>query len=243
MRNKFPGQPCVFCGSPNFGVGEHVWSRWFLGDMAEHGQFTVSKNGKPYLKKDGTPQTWSTPSGVHVPACEACNNALDASIEKGAKLVVRRIVAHEDSTDPLVLSPDECSALARWLLKVGLLSALTIAEHTHPGLRDEEDLPTLGTVRPEWLAWMPTASPPPNGFSVYITRKDLNGADPTPASSRTIVIPNLTIDGVDQDFMTRVFGFIGVQVTIVWHPHWPIVHAQVDEGRAVRLWPSPVAVD
>jgi hypothetical protein len=243
MANKFPGQPCVFCGDPNFGVGEHVWSRWFLGDMAAHGLFTISKNGKPYLKKDGTAQTWSTPSGVNVPACEACNNALDASIEKGAKPVVRRIVAHGDSTGSLVLSTDECTALARWLLKVALLSALEVAEHAHPGLRDEKDLPTLSTVRPEWLAWMPTADPPPDGFSVYITRRALDGADPVPASSRTIVIPNVTVDGADQDYMTRVFGFFGVHVTVIWHPHWPIVHSQVDEGRAARLWPDPVAVD
>lgn len=43
--------------------------------------------------------------------------------------------------------------------------------------------------------------------------------------------------------MSRGFGLRGVTATIVWHPGWRIVHKQVEEGRAVRLWPDPVDIN
>lgn len=48
---------------------------------------------------------------------------------------------------------------------------------------------------------------------------------------------------MDLRFVRRSFGFRGVNVTIVWHPGWKIEHAQLDEGRVVRLWPEPAVLD
>lgn len=244
MGNRFPGQTCVFCPNPSVGVGEHVWPSWFISEFHGQGPFTTSRAGDPYTKRDNvTPITSDALLGVHVPACETCNAALDTTIEKPAKPVVRRLLAHRDSPDELILSTDECAALARWLLKVGLLSAHPAADHDHPGLQRDQDLPQLPAVRPEWLDWMRTGSPPPAGFSVFITRRDLRGEDAAPPQEQHIVLPRLVVDGEDRNFMSRSFGFAGVNATIVWHPGWPIDHAQVDTGRAARLWPNPEEVD
>ncbi len=241
MGNRFPDQACVFCPNSSFGVGEHVWPSWFISEFHGQGPFTTSRAGVPYTKRDKvTPSTSNALRGVHVPACEECNAILDTTIEKPAKPVVRRLLAHGDSHDKLILSADDCAALGRWLLKVGLLSAHPAADHDHPGLQREQDLPQLLTARPEWMR---TGSAPPADFSVFITRRDVRGQDAEPALKQNIVLLRLVVDGDDRKFMSRTFGFTGVNVTIVWHPGWPIVHAQVDAGRAARLWPDSDELD
>lgn len=244
MRNRFPGQTCVFCPNPSFGVGEHVWPSWFISEFHGQGPFTTSRAGDPYTKRDKvTPMTSDALLGVHVPACEECNAVLDTTIEKPAKPVVRQLLAHQSSPDELILTADECAALARWLLKVGLLSAHPAAEHDHQGVQRDQDLPQLAAVRAEWLDWMRTGRAPPTGFSVFITRSDLRGEDAEPPQKQHIVLPRLIVDGNDRSFTSRSFGFSGVNATIVWHPGWPIEHAQVDARRAARLWPDPDEVD
>lgn len=44
-------------------------------------------------------------------------------------------------------------------------------------------------------------------------------------------------------YASRSFGIRGLDITIVWHPGWPILHPLVEDGRAAQLWPSPVDVD
>jgi hypothetical protein len=225
-------------------VGEHVWPSWFIGEFHGQGPFTTSRAGVPYTKRDQlTPVTSDALLGVHVPACEDCNAVLDTTIEKAGKPVVRRLLGHGDSHDELMLSPDECAALARWLLKVGLLSVHPAADYDHPGLQRDQDLPRVLTVSAEWLEWMRTGSAPPVEFSVFITRRNLRGEDSEPALKQHIVLPRLVVDGKDRNFMSRSFGLTGVNVTIVWHPGWPIAHVQADAGRAARLWPDPEEVN
>ncbi|WP_298045431.1 hypothetical protein [uncultured Citricoccus sp.] len=244
MANIFPKNTCLFCPNASVGVGEHVWPRWFIADFEGQGPFTTARAGVVYTKRDRTtPHNSSALQSVHVPCCEECNSTLDTTIEKPAKPVVRRLLGHQDSADELVLSADECAALGRWLLKVGILSAHPAARHDHPGLQRDPDLPTLGSVRPEWLEWMRAGRTPPDGFSVYITRRNLNAEDAVPVLKQHIALPRLVVDGEDLNFMSRSFGLSGVNATIVWHPGWPIIHAQVDSGRAVRLCPDPYEVD
>jgi hypothetical protein len=244
MANRFPNQTCVFCSNLNDGVGEHIWPLWFIKEFHGQGPFTTSREGVPYTKSDmRTPYTSESLLGVHVPACTECNAALNTTIEEPAKPVVRRLLAHRDSSGALVLSVAECAALARWLLKVGILSAHPAADHDHPWLQRDTDLRRLPNVQPEWLDWMRTGSAPPEGFSVFVTRRDLRGEEAEPALEQHIILPQLVIDGEDPNFMSRSFGFTGLNVTIVWHPGWPIEHAQVEAGRAARLWPGPYEMD
>lgn len=160
VKNRFPGKICVFCSNPSVGVGEHVWPLWFLQEFHGEGPFTAARAGKPYLKRDKTPYSSDSLQGVHVPACAECNAILNRTIEEPAKPIVRRILEHADSGDSLPLTADECAALARWFLKIGLLSAHPAAEYDHPGLQRDLDMPRLATVRPEWLEWMRAGTRP-----------------------------------------------------------------------------------
>lgn len=243
VKNRFPGQTCVFCLNPSFGVGEHVWPLWFLQEFHGEGPFTAARAGSPYMKRDETPHTSESLQGVHVPACAECNAILNRTLEDQAKPIIRRILEHADSGDSLPLTADECAALARWLLKVGLLSAHPTAEYDHPGLQRDLDMPRLATVKSEWLQWMRAETDPPAGFSVYITRRDLRGEDGMVEAPQRILLPRVIVDDVDLNFMSRSFGLTGLNATIVWHPGWPITHPQVDVERAVQLWPEPHSVD
>lgn len=221
-----------------------MWPLWFIREFHGQGPFTISRGGVLYTRRDEVTAVSSNALfGVHVPACNGCNTVLAKTIEEPAQPVVQRILAHRDSPGELHLSVDECGALARWLMKVGLLSAHPAADHDHRGLQQDQDRPTLPTVRAEWLDWMRIGSSPPSGFSVFITRRTLKKEDSEPAVRQSIVLPQVIVDGEDLNFMSRSFGLSGVNVTIVWHPGWPIIHAQVDANRAARLWPNPDEFD
>jgi hypothetical protein len=233
----------VFCPDPSDGVGEHVWPLWFIKEFHGEGPFTTARGGEPYTKRDKKPYESDSLLGVHVPACTPCNGLLNRTIEEPAKPIVKRILRNADSSDELVMTAHECAALARWVLKVGLLSAHPAADYDHPGLQRDIEVPRFSAVRREWLDWMRDETAPPEGFSVFVTRTGRHGASVDPAVKQRIVLPRLVVDGADACFMSRSFGFRGLNVTIVWHPGWPIKHAQVDAGRAVRLLPAPYEVN
>lgn len=245
--NRVKDQPCVFCGNPSSRVGEHVWPAWFIGEFAGHGLFTASRGGNVYLKrrKEGEPepgpQTSIALPGVHVPACVACNGAMNAHLEEPAREIVRSLLAHGDSSDDLLVSTDESTALARWLVKVGILAAHPARRFDLPAMNADPNVSKFVNARSEWLSWMTTGAPLPAGFSVYISRRKIDGSEPVPApeGQQRIPLPNVIVDGDRLDYMQRAFGFYGVNVTIVWHPGWPIDQPQVSNGRAVQLWPKP----
>ncbi|WP_445442463.1 hypothetical protein [Clavibacter sp. km1a] len=244
MGNRFPNDTCVFCHKPNHGVGEHVWPSWFIAEFQEQGPHVSSHAGVPYMKRDkSTPVVMSALPGVHVPACKECNSALDANLEKPAKGIVRRLLAHKESTDKLDVSGDESSALAWWILKVGLLAMHPDASYDHSGVNKDPDRPRLSFLQAEWLGWMKDGAAPPSGFSVFLTRRALHPEADEPARMQHILLPRLVVDGRDLNFFSKAFGFTGVNATIVWHPGLSITHAQVDARRAVRLWPDPHGFD
>jgi len=210
MANRFPGKSCVLCPNPSVGVGEHVWSGWFIDEYQGQGPFTASRGGAPYTKRDKkTPVTSEALQGVHVPMCETCNALLNRTVEVPAKPVVRNLLAHGDSSACLKLSAEECADLARWLLKVGILKGHPEAVHDHVGLQRDPSFPRMTTVRPERLDWMRTGSAPPDGFSVYATRRHPRGEDGAPSDKQIIVLPNLLVDGQDLDYTSWSFGSRG----------------------------------
>lgn len=244
MRDRFPGKTCVLCSKQSVGVGEHVWPSWFIGEFEGQGPFVTSRAGVPYTKRDRkTPAPHTALQGVHVPMCEACNNMLSRTIEEPAKAVVRRILAHGDSASSMVLTADECGALATWLLKVGILGEHPESDFDHPGLQSDPDVPRKSRIPHEWLDWMRQGTTPPSGFSVFVSRRNLRGNDGEARAKQRIILPRLRVDGKELDFSQWAFGLTGLDVTVVWHPGWEILHPRVEEGRAARLWPDPVVTD
>lgn len=248
MGDRFPNDPCVFCSDPNFGVGEHVLPQWFLGDAHGEGPFTTVKNGVEYValvdgqakpvKNTGLP-------GLHVPACEQHNSDLDRYFEKAAKPVMRELVPRGE--EPHVwptLARDEVEAFARWMAKVCILSRHPAVGFDNPHVDRDPDAPRADSVPVEHLAWMPAGDPIPDGFSMFVTRRDLKGrGDAWEGERLRLVLPTVMIDTRVIPFSFITFRIKGLEVELVWHPGWPIVHPLVAEHRAARLWPEPEPID
>lgn len=238
------GLPCVLCGAASTRVGEHVWPAWFLKDFFVEGPFEASKAGVPYTARDNPmPLKPLGLPGVHVPMCESCNAILNTRFEEPGKPVVRRLVSFLAVHTWPTLSAADVESLALWLLKVGLLSAHPTAIHDLPQVSNDSSFPRLDPFDPAWISWMNTGLMPPEGFSVFVTRRAVQDDVELDRPSRQIQLPRVCVDGHDVRFVQRSFGFRGLNVTIVWHPGWEIRNAQVDEGRAVRVWPRPVETD
>lgn len=245
VSNRFPGKSCVLCPSPSVGVGEHVWSRWLIRDFHRMGPFKTEKSGVPYTKRDGvTPVTMAALPGAHVPMCEPCNAVLNRSIEVPAKPVVRRLLPWETARGWPIINADEAAALARWLLKTGLLAAHPEARHDNPYVAREPEFPRFDHMDPAWLGWMRTGSAPPNGFSIYVTRRSLKAELPWKGVTQRIFLPRrIVLGNKELHFMARSFGVSGMDVTIVWHPGWPILHPLLENHKLAVLWPEPTDVD
>jgi hypothetical protein len=238
------GLPCVLCGAGSTRVGEHIWPSWFIREFHGQAPFAPSKGGVSYVsKKSSMPLKSNGLPGVHVPMCEPCNALLNTRFEEPAKPVVRRLLSFDVNHTWPTLSAAEVQALALWLLKVGLLSAHPAAVHDIPQVNNDPAYPRLDPFLPKWIEWMRTGSPPPHGFSVFATRRAVGSDIELDRQRRQVELPRIIVDGEDLRFVQRSFGFRGLNVTIVWHPGWEIEHAQVDEGRAVRLWPRPTETD
>lgn len=245
MANRFPGLPCALCTDPSDGVGEHVWPRWLLREFHGEGPFTTEKGGIPLTRRDGgTPVTAASLPGVHVPMCGDCNGRLNQLIEEPAKEVVRRLIPWSANHQWPTLSAGEAAALARWFLKVGILSGHPAAVHDNPHVNREADYPRFDEVEPEWLDWMRSGSSPPRDFSVYVARRSIRGEQPWAGDTQRIVLPRrVVVDGKALRYVARSFGIRGLDVTIVWHPDWPLQHPLEAVGRVARLWPTPSPVD
>ncbi len=244
MRNRFPGMSCVLCPSPSEGVGEHVLSAWFLGDFAGEGPFTTDKGGTPYTTRAGKAEH-PTLSGVHVPMCQAHNAVLNQTIEEPAKPVIR--VLFEDGADTAwpCLDAGQGRALAKWLLKVGVLWAHPESSHDHPGVDRDGSRPILDAITPEWLSWMAEETDPPSAYSVYVQRQPVRADDPVEVvPTQHVHLPReVVVDHARHHFAARTLGLRSLRVTIVWHPGWPIDHPLLAEGKAVQLWPNVSGVD
>jgi hypothetical protein len=244
VANRFPHQPCVLCPNPSVGVGEHAWSYWLVQEFGHEGPFSSSKGGVPYTKRDGVTvvKLPALPS-VHVPMCESCNAQLNRTIEQPVKNIARRLIPwSEDHVWPSVTA-EEAAVLARWYLKIGLLSAHPEAVHDNPHVARDPDLPRFASMESEWLDWMREGSPPPDGFSVFVTRRAVADGKRWDGERARIFLPHVRVGSRDLRYASRSFGIRGLDVTIVWHPGWPIEHPLVEAGRAAQLWPNPVDVD
>lgn len=244
MANRFPGKTCVLCPTPSHGVGEHVWPNWLIRFFQDEGPFTTEKAGTPYFKPSGERVTHNALPGCHVPMCLECNNHLNRTIEEWAKPVVRRIIPRSADHDWPTISAEDAGALARWLLKVGLLLGHPDAVPDSPHVDRDTGYPRFETVKPEWIEWMLRGSPPPHSFSVFIAKRapDLGG-EWHGETQRILLRPGFVSGASELRPMSRSLGIRGLDVDFVWHPGSPQIHPGEAGGRVARLWPEPHSVD
>lgn len=244
MAKRFSGQSCILCTGTSTRKGEHVWPLWFIGDFEGEGPFHSEKAGQPYVKRDQTTAQFGALPGTHVPMCEDCNGRLNSLVEDPAKPVVRKVMPQSANHSWPSLTGDEAAALGRWLLKVGLLLSHPTASDDNPHVAADKARGRPGDFDPAWIQWLKAGVDPPAHFSVYVMRRSFDHETPWPKEKQRIFIPKRTIiDGVETKYLTRSFGFRGVEAVIVWHPGWAIDHPLVTDGRAAVLWPNPHPVD
>lgn len=243
MSNRFPNKSCVLCPNASEGVGEHVWPSWLIKEFHGQGPFTIEKGGTPYPKRDGSPVTAEALQSVHVPMCEDCNSRLSRSIEVPAKNVIRQVMPTSDTHTWPKITAMEAEALARWFLKVGLLLTHPEAVHDSPHAQKDRAFRRQAQDEPAWLEWMRTEMPPPEWFSVFLTRQKVSGVRSWDGERLLLELPNVSVGARNLNYQTWGAGIRGIEATVVWHPHWPILHPLVEEGRAAKLWPDPSPVD
>lgn len=176
--------------------------------------------------------------------CEPCNTELNRSIEEPAKPIIRRLLPWSSTHAWPAISADESAALARWFLKIGLLAGHPQAVHDSPHVQRDEDYPRFDRIEVAWQDWMRTGSAPPDDFSVYVAKRSVMGEQPWEGETQRIFLPTRVVVG-DRElrYAARSFGVRGLDVTIVRHPRWPILHPLEESGRVARLWPKPAPVD
>ncbi len=243
VANRFPGKSCALCPNPSVGVGEHVWPSWLIKEFHDEGPFTVAKGGTAYPKRNGAPAVASALQSVHVPMCQECNVRLSRSIEEPAKTVIRKILPMSDAHSWPRISASEAESLARWFLKVALLLRHPEAVHDSPQVQRDPAYRRLDHLEREWLDWMKAEVAPPPSFSVFLNRRTIKGDPPWEGDELRLYLPDVTVGSKDLHYQTWGAGIRGLDATVVWHPHWPILHPLVEEGRAVRVWPDPTPVD
>lgn len=245
MTKRFAVEQCTLCTEPSTRRGEHVWPLWLIGDFEGEGPFYSEKAGRPYTKRDGvTVARFQALPGTHVPMCQECNGRMNTVIEEPAKPVVRKVMPWSASHSWPVLTPDEAAALGRWFLKVGLLLSHPKASDDNPQVATDKASGRPADFDPEWIGWLMSGDDPPADFTVYACRRSLDHETPWAGDKQRLLLPKrIIIDGVHRQYMTRSFGIRGVDVSIVFHPGWPIDHPLVTEARAAVLWPNPGPVD
>lgn len=229
MPRQFANESCIFCQRPSSRSGEHVWPQWFLAMFpVEDGPYTWWIDGVPLANRDGRRRAHSAIGRVKVPACASCNAILARRFEAPAMQLVRRLF--ETDAD-VVFSAGEARSVGRWLLKTWLLLAHPAARDSEPGIA----LPRWKSVREDLWTWMVTGRRPPEGLSVWAIRRgdEASGS----GSTRHISLPTVVADGHEVEFVCKRAGVLFLDISLAYHPGWPIEHPLEGEGRALRLWP------
>lgn len=232
MPKQFAGAACVLCPTGKSSrTGEHVWPSWLLGMWPESdGPFTLHKGGEPILNRDGGPSTQSTLSRVKLPVCACCNGILNHRFEAEAKEPVQRLVTTNGETR---LSATETSTVGEWLLKTSLFLSHPSAAYLHPHFGGNL---WLGTNE-DLYSWTLTGEPPPTGLSLWASKtRAASEDDPEP---QRVSLSTIVADGREVEFRAFQAGLVGISVTLVYHPGWPIDHPAEAGGAAVRMWPRP----
>lgn len=246
MADRFRGKNCALCGiRPSVGVGEHIVPAWFKDDFAQEAPFRSENAGVTYSNRRGMVAVQETLPVPHAPMCVECNGRLNTSLEEPAKPVIRKLVPRSLGHAWPTITAEEAAALGKWLLKVCLLWGHPDADDDNPHVTRGPGIGRFTFIEPEWLAWMRDCVDPPEGFTVYVCRRDpLSERDPWTGPAHRIELPSFVMVGDRKvRFMKREVGIFGLDAAIVWHPGWPIEHPLVAEGRAAVLWPNPAAID
>lgn len=208
---------------------EDVLPVWLLKRFPrEDGPYELWHRDGRALKKDGT----ARPSEVSIgkwklPVCEPCNGTMNEMFEKPAKQIVRDVLGGELEE----LTEEQAHIFGRWWVKTLLLLAHPRLVISTPGNAPKP----WGPHEPALYCWLPDRDDPPPGLSCWVMRQDHEKAGATRAR---VPLPTVIADGVTTVFRTKRTGIEWLDVSLVYHPGWPILHPMEPE-HARRIWPCP----
>ena len=211
MSKGFIGQPCVLCGNPSTRKGEHVLPLWFIKDCQHEGRFTTMINGRPVTTRSGDLLETESLGNIKVPMCESCNGTLDTTLEKPAKPIIRRFTQRQAGSPLPSLTANECGALARWFLKICLLSNHPKAQADDPQVDRDPAFERLDRMDTRWLDWMRVGCNPPTGFTVYVWRESTEPNAKRSADTLRIFLPDVTVGAENIHFESWNQFLIGLQ--------------------------------
>jgi hypothetical protein len=233
VARRFKERTCALCQQrPSSRKAEHVWTKWFL-DMfpSSDGPYQRFIGGEVETKSDGaTPRCQTSAERIQIPCCEACNGILNQRFEGPARRVVRSIMKADGQ---LSLDAQGAQTAGVWFLKTWLLLAHPLAESSWPGRTHGRF--DLNTVPDDLYRWMIAGEDPPDGLSVWAHRQDLRLE--RAAHTMHVEMPEVVVGGVHTRFQASRCGVGFLDISVVYHPGWPIDHPLEAQGRALRLWP------
>jgi hypothetical protein len=203
----------------------------------EAGPYTWEINGEPVRTRDGLARRHASAGRVKLPVCVVCNGLLALTFEEPAKPLIRYMFARGGDA---VFNHVKAEVVALWFLKTWLLLAHPDATNPAPDV----DFPRWRSVSEDLWTWMVSDQPPPDGLSLWVTKRDDRGLIDHP--TRYIPLPVVVADREEIEFQVQRVGLGwprskspagGLDVSLVYHPCWEIEHPLEREGRALRLWP------
>jgi hypothetical protein len=217
--------PCAMCESAlSTRTGEHVLPRNLLRK-----RFPLALG----------PYTTTSPRGittdekfdaVKLACCRACNDRLNERFEDlTAEPVMRLLTQDEPSLDAA-----QTRLAALWFLKTW-----SLLSHPRSEYQPSTPAPTVrwhGVPQSVW-SWTVQDEDPPAGLSAWAFRHRQEGDGSESSPTARLELPRVVADDMDQQFYVHDLTLERINVSVVWHPGWPIEHPAAAAGEAMRLWP------
>lgn len=186
------------------------------------------------------PYTTTSPSGsttdekfdaVKLACCRPCNDRLNQRFENLKAQPALRLLAKDEPS----LNAEQTRLAALWFLKTWCLLS-----HPRTEYQASTPAPTVrwdGVPQAAW-SWTVHDKEPPSGLSAwaFLHRDTQDRAGATPLAPR-LELPRVIADGIDQQFYVYDLTLQRVNVSVVWHPGWPIEHPAAAAGEVLQLWP------
>jgi hypothetical protein len=159
---------------------------------------------------------------------------LEILFEHKARPVIKKLLMPDGGA--VVLSSDEALIVGMWLLKTMLLLA-----HPAAALCIQPEIALhrwdLAHVPDDLYSWMIGDQSSPSGLSVWIAKwRNAPEGDDTRAE-HCVILPTVVADGCTTAFNVKQAAVRLFEITLVYHPSWPIEHPLEVNGAATRIWP------
>jgi hypothetical protein len=216
---------CALCASaPSTPTGEDVLPRSLMRALfpPERGPYTTTSAEGVRCRQQF--------DSVKLPCCLACNAELNRRFENPGAEPGRRLLSMEQPA----LTPDETLRGVLWVLKTWLLLA-----HPRAEFQSATPRPRAWSSTPaEVFSWLINGQSPPAGLSMWAFRHDQKRSTSQQDSSAPwMAVPTVVADGVTTRFQVLDLTVALVNVTLVFHPSWPIAHVPASVGEVSQLWP------